>query len=115
MRFLLVTCIKGKDVHVVDNYQCPQHKVISLQLHINAIGFVCLFSNLIAAHAHSIVTVSVIPHVPSQYNRYNIFIACILSYGSPWAQDIKRASDCLPLDLDGEGGVIYSNAVFSFY
>lgn len=63
-----------------------------------------LFSKLIAAHAHSIVPASVISHVPSKYNLYNIFITCILSYGSPWAQDIKRASDCLPLDLDGEEG-----------
>lgn len=91
--FNLVTCIKGKDVHVVAKYRCPQHKVISLQLHTNPIGCVRLFSNLIAAHTHSIVPASVISYVPSKYNLYNIFITCILSYGSPWAQDIKRASD----------------------
>lgn len=59
-----------------------------------------------AVHTHTfnIVPVSVISHVPPKYNLHNIFITCILNYGSPWAQDIKRASDCLLLDLDGAEG-----------
>lgn len=64
-------------------------------------------------YTFNIVPVSVISHVPSEYNRHNIFITSILNYGSPWAQDIKRASDCLLLEVDGgESFIVMLNLAF---
>lgn len=96
--------------------KCSEHKVTGLERHTNPIESVSLVFILMAVHTHTfnIVPVSVISHVPSEYNLHNIFITSILNYGSLRAQDIKHAIDCLLLEVDGGGRDIYSNAEFSF-
>lgn len=75
----------------MNTYHDPEDKVINLLPRTNAVGWLCV--RVFHSSTRNIVPECVISHVPSKYNLYNNFITCILNYGWPEAQDIKRGSD----------------------